>query len=338
MTNARQSNIEMLRIISMLMILCVHFTGATFPLPNIMSLKDGSNLSAMTKTTMECFSIIGVNCFVLISGYFGIKLSAKGIINFIFTCLFYSVVTYSIFAFIQPKTYNYSDIINSFRVLTHTDLWFIPAYFCLYLLSPIINRGISNRTKKEFIKIIIALTFINIYIGWGWQSKINPTGYNIMQLMYIYIIGRYIGLHIKTQHLKIGKQIALYIVSYILLFASTFICPKHMAYAYNSPFVIFTSISFFLIFTTKRYYNPNINFIASSAFAVYLIHKIPPIWIELKNLLINNTKNIDNLSFALYWISFVFILFMLCITIDKIRLTITNPMTKYITTKINQFI
>ena len=47
-TGIRQTNIELLRIISMLMVLCVHFTGATFGLPSKVALEDLKDLNIMS--------------------------------------------------------------------------------------------------------------------------------------------------------------------------------------------------------------------------------------------------------------------------------------------------
>ena len=334
----RQSNIELLRIICMIMVLCVHFTGATYGLPQKITLSDITNIPSMSKTLMECFSIIGVNCFVLISGYFGIKPSVKGITNFITSCIIYSVSIYSIYTFIKPNLYNHTDILNSFAIFSHTDLWFIPAYFGLYILSPIINKGIQGISKRNFIYILIALTFLNVYLGWFWQGKINPTGYNIMQMIYIYIIGRYlkITIHNNNQHKLL--YIAGYLISFILLFASTFICKSKIAYAYNSPFVILSSIFFFLIFTTFRFKNHYINYVASSAFAVYLIHKTPPVWHDIREFLINTTNNADYISFTLFWTCYVLIIFMSCITIDKIKIRITSHLIEIITNIVKRYV
>lgn len=334
----RLSNIELLRIISMIMVLCVHFTGATFPLPEKMSLSDITDITTMSKTLMECFSIIGVNCFVLISGYFGIKPSVKGITNFIASCIIYSVSIYSIYIFIKPNIYNYIDLINSFAIFSHTDLWFIPAYFGLYILSPIINKGIHGITKRNFIYILISLTFLNVYLGWFWQGKINPTGYNTMQLIYIYVIGRYLRIFISSDKKHRIKYIYAYITTLLLIFISTFICKSTMAYAYNSPFVILSSIFFFLIFSTFRFKNYYINYVASSAFAVYLIHKMPPIWCTLKDFLYNTSTNINTITFSLYWIVFIFTLFAACISIDKVRMHLMNPIVNFISEKIQRFI
>ena len=334
---ARQSNIELLRIISMLMILCVHFTGATFPLPSKMHINDITSISSVAKILMESFSIIGVNCFVLISGFFGIKPSVKGIVNFIICCLFYSVIIYGIYAIALPAKYSIDDVLSSFAIFSHTDLWFIPAYFALYLISPIINRGLNGITKKNFILILVGLTFINVYLGWFWGGKVNPTGYNTMHLIYIYIIGRFIKVHMSSINLSTFKCVIGYIVSFLLIVASTFFCKSSMAFAYNSPFIIFASAFFFLIFNSFSFTSPNINYIASSAFAVYLIHKMPPVWSDLKNFLISNSENYDLILFPLFWIAFIFMIFTACITIDKLRVIITTPLSKFLSKYIGSF-
>ena len=234
---------------------------------------------------MESFSIIGVNCFVLISGYFGIKPSVKGAINFILWCMFYAVGIYTLVAIIKPTSENLSTLFSSFLIFSHTDLWFIPSYFALYIISPIINKGLQNIEKEQYNLLIIGLTFLNVYLGWFWQGNINPTGYNTMQLIYIYVIGKYLRLFINSNKKYRIKYITIYICALTSIFISTFLFKSTMAFAYNSPFVILASVSFFLIFTTFNFHSKVINSIALNAFAVYLIHKMPPIWSTLRDFL-----------------------------------------------------
>ncbi len=329
MDKIRQSNIELLRIISMIMILMVHFVGATFSLPVKVSLSSINDINTVTKTLIESFAIIGVNCFILISGYFGIKHSEKGFVNFIFTCLFYSVTIFGIYAMIKPEQYDIHNVIESFGIFSHTDLWFIPAYFALYIIAPILNNGLKKFSQYQFTLLLIGFTFINVYLGWGWGGKVNPTGYNVVHLIYIYVIGRFLRSYITNKpQQKRTRFIIGYIISFALIVASTFVCKSTMAYAYNSPFVILASVFFFLIFTTFSLYDYFVNYIASSAFAVYLIHKMPPVWSDLKNFLIDYSNVDSPIAFALFWISFVMMLFAACIVIDKIRLTFTKPLVK----------
>lgn len=77
----RNSAIEMLRILSMMMVLMVHFVGATFGLPTreqLYALDSG----VLWKDVLESLSIVGVNCFVLISGYYGIKATRRRLLDF----------------------------------------------------------------------------------------------------------------------------------------------------------------------------------------------------------------------------------------------------------------
>ena len=89
----RESSLELLRIVSMLMVLTVHFVGAAFGLPTPEELQSPT-ASMLWKNALESLAIVGVNCFVLISGYFGIRASWKGLLHYTLLCLFASLVVY----------------------------------------------------------------------------------------------------------------------------------------------------------------------------------------------------------------------------------------------------
>ena len=78
----RDSNIELLRLVCMLFILLHHFIvhGSEFV-----------TAPSVWLTIMNSFLVIAVDCFVLISGYFGIKAKWKGFIHLYVLCAFYSV-------------------------------------------------------------------------------------------------------------------------------------------------------------------------------------------------------------------------------------------------------
>ena len=71
---------------------------------------------------------------------------------------------------------------------------------------------------------------------------------------------------------------AVYAVSLVAISATAVCMPSLMAYAYNSPFVLLSTVCFFLIFLSFEFTSPVINYMAGSAFAVYLIHKSPQVW------------------------------------------------------------
>ena len=87
MKRKRLSNIELLRIIAMFMILVIHANMVALPHPttdDLVSLP----LSTTTRYFIESFGIVGVDIFVLISGWFLINTIAKN-----FYSLFFQILT-----------------------------------------------------------------------------------------------------------------------------------------------------------------------------------------------------------------------------------------------------
>lgn len=62
--------------------------------------------NVITKTLFESFSNMCVNVSVVISGWFGIRPSVKGFLNFMFQCMFFISTVYAIFSVIQ-QIYGY---------------------------------------------------------------------------------------------------------------------------------------------------------------------------------------------------------------------------------------
>ena len=90
--NVRESNFELLRIVLMLLVLLIHYTpvriadmtGGIYLTDNIW--QDFVNLE------LKSLSIVCVNCFVLISGYWGIKLKLRSFLNLLFQMIYWSAI------------------------------------------------------------------------------------------------------------------------------------------------------------------------------------------------------------------------------------------------------
>ena len=133
--NQRQSNIELLRIVAMLAVIAVHLDGASLGLPH--PVYDMSSLCARDwwRLFVEAITIVGVNCFTLISGYFGIRSSVRGFAVFSLQCLFYSVGICTAVMLAKGYAFFYvlfsSEWADSWLIFTHNDLWYVPAYLGL---------------------------------------------------------------------------------------------------------------------------------------------------------------------------------------------------------------
>ena len=319
---ARQSNIELLRIISMLMILTVHVDGASLGLP-----EPSGNWSALTasdvwKLGVESIAIIGVNCFTMISGYFGIRLSLRTIFSFLFECIFYSVGIYIVFAIIMPARYSLDDWYESWLVLSHTDLWYVPAYFGLMILSPILNAGAKCLSRSTYTMMLLLFSLFTFWCGWWCSGRFNPTGYTILQLTYIYLCAAYIRKYVGINWLRerrmwwaIGFSSAC-----ICIFATSIYLPGNKAFAYNSPLVVLSAISFFALILTFEFKSAAVNYLAKSAFAVYLIHKSVPVWVNVMRPAVRHFwENHTLATFSLATLAIIASCYLLAVITDPVR-------------------
>ena len=150
----RQSNIELLRIVSMMLVLMCHYVPTR---------KDGVDIDAnvlnenmlgvLTNLELRSLSIVCTHCFILISGYFGIKFKIKSLANLLFQMLFWCIVCIIIATLFAG---NLSPL-PSFKTFITSIIygWFPVGYIILFVVSPILNSFIKSCTEKELGKYII---------------------------------------------------------------------------------------------------------------------------------------------------------------------------------------
>ena len=82
-TQERSSNIELLRILSMFLVLMIHYIPSrTLPTHDTLA---HDTLGTLFDLELRSISFVCVNCFILISGYFGIRWKLKSFSNLLFS-------------------------------------------------------------------------------------------------------------------------------------------------------------------------------------------------------------------------------------------------------------
>ncbi len=315
----RQTNIELLRIISMLMVLTVHIDGASLGMPDTAGGIAALSARDIWQITVEAAAIIGVNCFTMISGYFGIHLRWRSVGAYLFQCLFYAVGIYTLVLLAGRCTW--AQWWQSWLVLSHTDLWYVPAYFGLMLLSPLLNAGTEALPRHTFRNLLAAFILLNIWCGWWWRAPFNPTGYTLVQLIMVYLIARYMRLHISVESLHRHRRSLLgaYLAATVAIALSAIWLPDR-AYAYNSPLVLISTVALFVWFHTLHIESRHLRRIARSAFAVYLLHKTPPVWGGLIKPAVRHLWATESLAiFTLAALLLAVAIYLITIPIDAIR-------------------
>jgi surface polysaccharide O-acyltransferase-like enzyme len=177
----RESNFELLRLVCMGFILILHAVGAL----KILGI-------SVPGTAFYASSLCAVNCFVLVSGYFGVTVKWKGFVRLYLFCFFYTFCSALLASLFHHELY-LKRIVLSLFVFSRSPAWFVNVYFALYMLSPFLNKMAESLRKKDFLIFLAVLTFVNVYMGfYCTNARINQDGYNIMHFIYIYFIGKYI--------------------------------------------------------------------------------------------------------------------------------------------------
>lgn len=330
----RESNLELLRIVSMLLVMLLHY----LPLrnPTTASLLIENPLKALLNLELKSIAIVCVHCFILISGYFGIKWKLRSFGNLLFQLLFWAFAGFFIAKYlIEPFIHlNISNSFSSFLTnisYWYLGRWFVSAYLCLYILSPLINSFVDNSTNKQLLNFIIVFYSFSTIYGWIFRCSEFEAGTSAISLVGLYTIGKW--LRISNYKPVIWNKwfdlLGFFICTLIMTGFSAILIlvgVESSIYGYLNPIVILESIFLFQFFRkinieTNRW----INFFAASAFSAYLLHYHPFV-IEYFHTI---CKSMHKFDFALiYVVGFIIATFMLSVIIDKIRILLWQAFIK----------
>lgn len=328
---SRNSSFELLRLILMFLIIIhhciVHGLGLSGLSRNFSTELVIPNTQMWIAFGINGCCICAVNCFILISGYFKIKVTAKKLINLVLTLLFYSLLL-TIIPYIIIN--NWTAALKYSLFLSQTPYWFVLDYIFLMVFVPIINLAFESLPKIQRYKILIGLIIMNCYFGFIWGNNVNINGYTIMQFIIMYWIGREIA---KTDiNFSRLQSIVIYLFSSLLVGLIGWLLWYHNYFElawkstyYNNPLLIVSSVSLFLFFKTINFNSEKINRLAVSALGIYLFQSS----IAISHILYTT---ITDLSFQwphAIWLLIIFfsiIIIIFSLVFDKFRIKIVNKL------------
>ena len=316
----RESQFELLRIVAMAMIVALHFNGVVMQMFQPVSKCSFSGMWGAE--TLEAVAIVGVNLFVLISGYFGIRLSAKGIAKYVGWVLWYSILLFLLYSCWHPEFYTHKTSKLAFLGITHSTQWFVTAYFVLMALSPVLNAAIRRTSFSQHRWIALALIAVNCTVGWWLEVDFNKSGYTVYHLVMVYFFG-----HTLRECLERYRQLPwrwICAVVYMASVAGVVLMMQSMDYykaiAYCNPVVLLESMAFFVVFATMHFRSRAVNWMASSAFAVYLIHMHFAVYPNvLRPALLSLYASQSEVMFTVWATLMAIVLYAVCILVDKPR-------------------
>lgn len=334
---ARNSNIELLRIISMMMIISLHFCGHCVDISNV----EMFSFTYFFGWFFRGLSHVSVNVYVLISAYFLCKgtFKFKRLVKLVAEVWFYSVLIYVLYCATGRTTLSFGGLIHTALPVLFGEYWFATIYVGMYILSPFLNKALTAFDQKETKNLILVLLLLfslipNIFFYSKWLNF--GEGYGIVWFVVLYTIGTYIRNYVTTDSIVANKRkiywlcalfCALPVISKATIAAVTTAIVGHQVasgafFLNNSIIVLPASVLVLLTFLTfdikGAAISKCINFIAGSCFAVYLIHDNNRVRNDLWNF-VHEHLDINSLNIVWQYFLWIIIIFTACVAIDLVR-------------------
>ncbi len=328
----RNANMDILRIVSMLLIVFLHSIDHS-----------GVLEAAIPGTAMYYYVYFGyylaqicVNCFVLLSGYFMIESSFRPskLVNLWLEVVFYSVVIRVIFILTGQQSFSVTSLISCFVPVITGRYWFITIYFGLYLISPFLNVAIKAMSKKQFTALNVVLFLIM-----SCWSSIHPSmagmnsggGWGLAWFVVLYCFAAWMRLYYNKNNKLFGKSLLFFAIPVavtVMLFCANYLnigiiqTTIHNWYRYDSALATVMSLVLMAVFINADVKNAVVSKIitkiAPLTLGVYLIHAhadvSPWSWAVL-----NLPQYMSGWFFPVAQILAVLGIFIVCIAIDAIR-------------------
>ncbi len=338
----REANFEILRVIAILMVLILHYLSHADLL-----LKTGESMTSLqiAGQFMESFCIVAVNVWVLISGYF---LSKSGFKLTRILQLITEVYFYTLLVTLVMQAVNSANVAETDRIFKTTQFLFpissehysfATAYVLLYVIAPILNKGVLYMTRKQLkasiIGLLIWFCIIKSFVPVNFST--DMMGYNLDWYICLYLIAAYIRKYnvrivnsAKTSLLLyVGTSVLSFIMAVILheinYKTGRLIYYSGVTFHYNFILCLVGALG---LFSTFRYLKIKEGIIAKGArilapysFGIYLLHEhleIRDRWVEWMIGIFGPIPS-TIIGIIVHMIVCVFTLFVSCVFVDWIR-------------------
>lgn len=344
----RQSNMELLRILAMLMIITLHYLDKGNVL---VPFGEMTTLNHYVAWILEAFCYVAVNVYVLISGYFLVqsKFTFKKLVVLWLQILFYSWLIggiYILSGMVDKEALNLYELIFVVFPVTAGHYWFATIYVLLFATFPFLNAAVSKMSRQQHKACIIVL----VVIFSAWKTILpftipitDQAGMDIAWFVCLYVIAAYLRKYPECmKHKKylymLGYllcSITIFLVGLIILYADK-ITGKLGGYAtnwydYNSLPVLLGSVCLFVVFVKTDLKGKNINKIintlAGATFGVYLIHEHRYIRYEWPQWL-NVEQNAGQPWMLLHLVGSIIVVFLVCSCVELVRKWIFSLITE----------
>lgn len=351
MKSNRIVNFDILRVLSMFMIVLWHFC-----IYDIMNYNgNGGRQGGLQEMNIsECvglfnfiviqliviFTSVGVNCFVLLSGYFMVEkdFQCKRLLKVWVQVVFYTFAL----ALLVPRIFDGSrmfdlgniDVVYKLTPIRDGSYWFISRYFGMMFLAPFLSKFALSLDRKSYrlFLVVSSVLLLDLFLDFPYGRVMDAKGgYSLIWFIYLFFVAGYIRINDVTIPKPLAWFSCIGLSMTVLLVCFYGHIENYPVLTFTGPipyngFTFFLSVALFFVF--KQHSMKRISalaYLAPYTFAVYLIHCHGAV-----------SKNLANYRFPLFIVSDYFdsyllpcviigkalIVFLFCVSIDVVRKTV----------------
>lgn len=333
----RQSNLELFRIITMLLIIAHHYvvnSGLTHAGGPVLA--DPTSWKSIALVLIGAWGKTGINCFVIITGYFMCKshITAKKFAKLLLEIEFYSLAINAIFWITGYSKFSLSGLLKAILPVISVDSNnFTACFLVFFLFIPFLNILVQNMSQKMHFRLIVLCLFLYTFLQtvpfFGFKVVFNYVSW----FSVLYFISSYVRMYPNKIFDKTWLWGVLTLVSFGISAVSVLFMlfkrsDQGIAIVYefvmdsNTLLALTNGFCAFMFFKNiKMGYSKFINTVAASTFGVFLIHTCGNAmrsWLWKDTL--NNVGWYKSPYIILHLVCSVLGIFIICTVIDWLRI------------------
>lgn len=331
----RCSNLELYRIICMLMIVAHHYvvnsglTSADGPLLN-----DFKSSNSVFLTIFGAWGKTGINCFLMITGYFMCtsKITLRKFLKLMAQVYFYRWLLFLIFLIAGYKTLEPSSIVRLVMPFWGFTDGFTPCFIAFWLTIPFLTILVQNMNQRQHQLLLFLL--LSFYTLLGSIPSFNVSFNYITWFGIIFFIASYIRLYPHPIFERKSLWGWLTMLSVLLAVSSIlglrFFFGERIGMGYvfvadsNKIFAVLVAVCSFLWFKDLNIQNSKIiNAFGAATFGVLLIHANSDAmrtWLWKETVDVVGHYSLPLGSEIVFSVGVVLAIFITCNIIDQLRI------------------
>ena len=281
MTKKRESNFELLRILACVMVVSHHFVVKG----NGIVPESSFAFSQILYMILLPWGKIGVNCFILLSGYFLSKKPAgtSRVLRLVWTVTIYSIISQLLLMFgpldAEPLDWKAALL----PIAYNTVGWFVGPFLAMTILSGAINKMLEHLEHADWVRLMFSFAGVSLLC-----TNVLPHSTFVVDqfvwFVFLYIIGAYLRQYPARWMQNRRLLLLLNEAAAALLFLaqamirvlvkgnpSKLYLSNYYAENGNSVFCLVCAVLLFLLCRSIRLQNSVVNWVAGSCFGIYLL-------------------------------------------------------------------